>query len=353
MTDPRIQNFAQIICKCLEIVEEDVVLIWGSERSSPLIIELQKEIYTKGAYPEIRIGLEQMRYTLLKYGQEKHFRYFSPGMDKDIEVATKFIYVESAMNPYSLKIIEPKKFGEWQRTLEPYHRKLNLVPSLVTIFPNVHYANNAGMTLEEYEDVFYKAVSVDLEKLHHDYYPIEQMLSRGNKFRIRTSNTDLTFELGDRHFTMHSLLKNLPAGELYCAPLEDSVTGYIRFEQPVAYQGKKFHNIYLEFCNGKMARVECESEKHTLEKILAMDEGAHKIGEFGFGLNPELSDFTNDILLDEKVTGTLHFALGNAYSEVGGTNHSTIHFDMIKDMRGDGEILMDGRAVYRNGRFCA
>lgn len=352
MADPRIRSFAQTISKCLDIVEDDVVLIWSNENCAPLVLELQKQIYQRGAYPQIRINLEQMRYVLVRYGQEKHLRHFPPGLAREIEIATKFISIESVVNPNNLRNIDQKRHALWQQTIDPYQRKLDFTPTLVTIFPNVNYANNAGMCLEQYEDLFYQAVAVDLDKLDRDFYPIEQMLSRGNKFKIHTSNTELSFELGERNFAMHSLLINLPGGELYCAPLENSVNGYIRFEQPVTYQGKRFSNVYLEFRAGELVEFDSDSEKKALAEILATDPGASKVGEFGFGLNPALREFTNDILLDEKVTGSLHLALGDAHPEVGGTNRSTVHFDLVKDMRGDGEILMDGRVVYRDGRFC-
>lgn len=352
MADPRIQRFTQIICKCLDIVEDDIVLILSNERAVPLIVELQKEIFKRGAYPEARINLEQWRYNLLKYGQEKHLRYFPPGLAKEIEIATKFISIESATTPDSFKGIDQKRVNLWQRTLDPHHQKIEFIPTLVTIFPNAYYANKAGMNLEEYEDLFYRAVSVDLEKLHREYYPIEQMLSRGHKFQIRSSNTNLIFELGDRNFTMNSLLLNLPDGEIYCAPLENSINGHIRFDHPISFQGKTFLNLYLEFRNGEVVNFDSETEKNEFKKILSIDSGAKKIGEFGIGINPALYDLTNDILFDEKVTGTCHIALGDAMPEVGGTNRSMVHFDMVKDMRGDGEILMDGRVVYREGRFC-
>ena len=352
MTDFRIQKFTQTICNVLDVVEDDVVLIWSNESAASLLLELQKEILRRSAYPEIRVTLEQMRYNLYRYGQSKHLTRFSPGMAREIEIATKLISIDCLNNPNQIRKVDQNKISLWKRTAEPYHRKLDFIPIVITIFPNFYYANQAGMSLEEYEDLFYNAVSVDLEKLHEEYRPFEQLLSSGNRFQIKTPDTDLVFELGGRNFTLHASLINLPDGELFCSPLEDSVNGYIRFEYPQTYLGKSFKNLYFEFRNGEVTHFESESEKTELEKLLNMDEGSKKLGEFGIGINPAIPDFTNDILFDEKVAGTIHLALGDAYPEVGGTNRSVVHFDLVKDMRPGGKIVMDDRIVYRDGRFC-
>jgi aminopeptidase len=352
MSDPRIEQFAKTICNAIDVVDDDVVLVLANERAMQLILELQTEILQRGAYPELRIMFDEMKYILLKHGQQKHMSRFPPGLAREIEVATKLVSIECVINPYLLKRVPPEKVSVWQRTAEPYYRRLDFVPTVVTIFPNIHYANQAGLSLEEYEDLFYNAVSVDIDDLYQEYYPVEQMLSRGKKFAIHTSNSDISFELGGRPFTMNALLSNLPAGELFCSPLESSLHGYIRFEHPAYYQGKIFKNIYLKFNHGMLAEVRSDSEQAELEKLLHMDDGANKIGEFGFGLNPEIRELTNDILFDEKVAGTFHIAFGDSHPEVGGTNRSVIHFDLIKDMRGDGNVTMDGRVVYREGAFC-
>lgn len=351
MADPRIEKFAKTICKSLDIVEDDIVLITGTEVSANLILELQKEILKRSAYPLIRISLEQMRYNFYKYAHEKHLTQFPPGLAKEIEIATKVISIESATNPNQINKIDQNRINQWKQTAGPYYRKLDFVPTVVSIFPNLRYADQAGMNLEEYEKLFYDAVSIDLEKLYEDYHPIEEMLSNGNHFEIKTSNTNLVFDLGDRNFTLHSLLINFPDGELFCSPIESSVNGYIRFEQPQSYSGKIFQNLAIEFRNGEVTQVCSETNMDALQKLLKTDSGAKRLGEFGFGINPALKNLTNDILFDEKVTGTIHIALGDAYVEVGGTNRSLIHFDMVKDMRGDGVILVDGRVVYRDGKF--
>ena len=354
MADPRIQKFSQTICDRIDVVADDIVLVLCNEKVTPLIIELQREILRKSAYPEIRIQLDEMKYNLLKYGQDKHLQHFPPGLARDIEVATKLISIESEMNSYTLRRITDEKLSLWQHTAEPYYRRLDFVPTIITIFPNTHYANKAGLSLEEYEDLFYNAVAIDMEKLHQQYRPVEKMLSQGHKFHIRTTDTDLKFELGpNRQFTMHALLTNLPEGELFCAPLENSVNGHIRFQHPATYQGKVFKNIYLQFRDGEAIQLESDTEQHELRQLLQIDPGAGKIGEFGIGINPAIPDLTNDLLFDEKRAGTLHLAFGDSHPEVGGTNRSVIHFDMIKDMRGDGEIVMDGRVIYREGKFCA
>lgn len=352
MPDIRVQKFTQIICNTLDIVEDDVVLIWGNPSVEILLLELQKEILKRSAFPEIRISLEQMSYNLYQYGQEKHLTRYPPGIAREIELATKMISINCVNNPNQFTRVDQNKIIQWKKTAEVHHRKIDFIPTVVTIFPNFYYANQAGMSLEEYEDLFYNAVSVDLEKLHEEFRPMEQLFSRGDRFHIKSSNTDLVFELGDRNFTLHSLLTNLPDGELFCSPIESSVNGYIHFEHPQSYTGKTFKNLYLEFRNGEVVDFKTDTEKLEFEKLINTDSGSKRVGEFGIGINPAIPALTNDLLFDEKVSGTIHFALGASCPEVGGTNLSAVRCDLIKDMRGDGEITMDGRVVYRDGNFC-
>lgn len=351
MSDSRVSSLSQAICKCLDITEDDVVMIWSNEGAIPLVQELQKEILQSNAHPEIRMNFEQLRYGLLKHGNDNQLARFSPGLAREIELATKLISIECITNPSGMRPVDQNKLNIWQQAMEPHYRRLDFIPTVVTRFPNVSYANKAGMGLEEYEKLFYDAVTIDLEELHRKYSPIEQMISRGNHFEIKTSNTHLQFDLGDRNFMMNALLVNLPDGEIFCAPLEDTVNGHIYFEYAPSYQGKVFEDLYLEFSNGQITKAESATQKDELEKILATDEGARKLGEFGIGINPAIPNFTNDLLFDEKVEGTFHIAIGNSYPEVGGTNRSLVRFEMVKDMRKDGEIIMDGRVIYRDGCF--
>ena len=351
MIDVRVNTFAQNIVKLLDIVEDDVVLILCNEHAYPLLLELQKEILNRLAFPNFRINFEQLRYNFYKYGKSKHFQHFPEGFAKDIELATKVISIESSMTPRQISRISQSNINAWKKVAIKHYQKLDFIPGVVTVFPNPYYANQACMSLEEYEKVFYKAVSVNLEKLYDEYTPIEQMLSSGNKIQIKTSNTDLTFKLGERNFAMRSLLMNLPDGEIYCSPIENSVNGYVYFDNPQFYSGKIFRNLSLEFKDGKIVNFDSDTEKEELEKILKTDSGSDKLGEFGIGINPALTELTNDILFDEKVVGTIHLALGNSHREVAGTNRSVIHFDMIKDMRGEGIILLDERVIYREGNF--
>lgn len=352
MPESRIQKFTHTIANSLDVVDDDNVLILSNEHAIPLVLELQKTVLERGAYPEIRINLEETRYNFLKYGHKKHLTHFPPGLAKEIEAATKLISIECVLNPNNLKNIPQEKINLWQNTVDPYYRRLDFIKTVVTIYPNVTYASRAGMSLAEYEDLFYSAVLVDMEQIYCQYAPIEEMLSHGHKFQIYTENSDLTFELGGRHFTMNSLLVNLPDGEIFCSPVEGSVNGHIRFEHPPSFQGKTFENLCLTFHNGEVIKYETKTEQAALEKLLATDHGSRRLGEFGIGINPAIPNLTNDILFDEKVAGTLHIAVGDSFIEVGGTNRSLIHFDMVKDMRGKGEIRMDGRVIYRDGSFC-
>lgn len=351
MSDPRITRFTQIICDALEIVEDDVVLIMSTGNTASLLFELQREILLRKAFPEIHITLEETRYILFKYGEKKHLRRFPPGLAKDIELATKLISIDAATNPNQLSKIDQERLNLWNQTVEPYHSRLDFVPTLVTIFPNAYYANKANMSLDEYQDLFYSAVSVDLQNLYKDYNHIEKRLNTGKNFYIKTNDTQLRFSLKEgRIFTMHSLLINLPNGEIFCSPCDRSVDGHIRFES-ASYNGKEFPNLFLEFKDGEVVDFKTSGNKSAFAQLLETDPGAKRLGKFGFGINPAIKELTNDILFDEKVAGTCNISLGDAYPEVGGTNRSAIHFDIVKDMREDSEVYIDDELIYKNGNF--
>ena len=352
MGDPRVASFTKTICEVLEIVEDDVVLIMSTEKAAPLLFELQKEILLRKAYPEIHISLEQMRYVLFKYGEDKHLKRFSPGLAKDIELATKLISIDAPSNPNQLSKIDQKRINVWNQTVEPHHSKLDFVPTLVTIFPNTYYADKAGMSLEEYQDLFYKAVSVNLDHLYQDYAKVEKLLNSGTNFCIKTKDSELNFTLGEgRIFTMHSLLNNMPNGEIFCSPVEGSVNGHIQFHNVASYNGKAFPELYLRFQDGNIVDFRTSGNAKEFAKLIETDEGAKKLGKFGFGINPAIQQLTNDILFDEKIAGTCNISLGDAYPEVGGKNRSAIHFDIVKDMRTSSEVYMDGKLIYENGNF--
>ncbi len=169
--------------------------------------------------------------------------------------------------------------------------------------------------------------------------------------RILGRDTDLSFSTAGRTYVVGDGHINMPDGELYTAPVDDSAQGVISFEFPGTFTGQTIAGIRLEFRDGEVVNATADSGEALLHQILAIDDGARRIGEFGVGVNFSIDRFVGDILYDEKIGGTIHLALGRAYAECGGTNESALHWDIVKDLRSEGSIELDGRCVFENGRF--
>ena len=217
--------------------------------------------------------------------------------------------------------------------------------------PNESFAQTAGMSLDTAMEFFFDATLRNWEHESRRYRRIRDVFQAATRVRIFGHDTDLTFSTTGRAYVIGDGHINMPDGEVYTAPIDDSAEGVIAFEFPGVYAGRAIGGIRLEFRAGEVVAATAESDQEFLQQILAIDGGARRIGEFGVGVNDGIDRFVGDILFDEKIGGTIHIALGRAYAECGGTNQSALHWDLIKDLRVEGAIELDGRRILENGRF--
>jgi aminopeptidase len=224
-------------------------------------------------------------------------------------------------------------------------------------YPISAQAQEGEMSIEEYEDFVYNSCLVDKKdpvvewkKLHQQQDKICEFLNKTEQINIKGEDTDLTFNTKGRKWINCSGKENMPDGEVFTSPLEDSVNGTIRFTFPGIFVGREVEDIKLTFKKGKVVEASALRGNEFLQQILKI-EGADRIGEAAFGTNYAITRFTKNMLFDEKIGGTIHFALGNSYPESGGVNKSSIHWDILKDMKKDGEIRADGKLFYENGQF--
>jgi aminopeptidase len=215
------------------------------------------------------------------------------------------------------------------------------------------------MSLAEYEDFIFGAALLDdgdpvarwrafADELHR----VVEFLGSKEELRFVAERTDLTFAVGgDRKWIAADGHENFPDGEVFTAPLDESAEGEITFTFPAVFSGRQVDDVHLRFHQGEVVEATASSGEDFLREMVALDEGARRVGELAFGLNEAVRVFTRNILFDEKIGGTMHLALGSAYSECGGTNRSALHWDMICDLRSGGEVYADGELVYRDGRF--
>jgi len=240
----------------------------------------------------------------------------------------------------------------WSRLTRPIiDRRVNHTRWVVTRFPTHGAAQDARMSLEEYEDYLFSACCIDWKSESKKQEKLKKLMDRTETVHIRASDSDLSFSIKGLEGVKCDGRMNIPDGEVFTAPVRDSVTGYITYNCSTIYQGQEFNNIRLEFVQGKVVRATCPTNEEALNRILDTDEGARYIGEFAIGTNPYIRRPMRNILFDEKIFGSIHFTPGQAYEECDNGNRSAVHWDMVKLLSGDGEIWFDNHLIQKDGLF--
>lgn len=346
----------------VEIKEGDLVMVQSSILSAPLIEKIYENLIMKGANVEIKLEPENISDIYFKYASEKQLKYVSPVRKYSIEKIDIFISIWADYNTKNMNNVDPGRMatrvaanaelnkifmereakGELQWTLAPY--------------PTQAMAQEAGMSLIEYRDFVYGTLFLDKDnpieewkKLSVKQEKVADYLNKKSELRFVGEDTDLTLSTEGRKWINCDGKKNLPDGEVFTGPIEDSANGKIRFTYPGIYMGKEIEDIKLTFKDGKVIDAKAAKGEDLLKKLLEID-GAKRIGEIAIGTNYGVQRFTKNMLFDEKMGGTMHLALGRAIPESGGKNFSSIHWDILKDMK-NGKIYADGEVFYENGKF--
>jgi aminopeptidase len=240
----------------------------------------------------------------------------------------------------------------WSKTVNPVSEIILKKDNWVIVdYPTNALAQDAEMSLEEFEDFVFSATNVDWKKESRRQDKLKAILDKGKQVRIIGEDTDLTFSIKGRQGIKCCGHRNMPDGEVFIAPVETTTKGYVKYTYPAIKGGREVTGIKLWFEKGKVVKATAEKNEAYLNKMLQTDKGAKYLGEFGIGTNYNIKRFVKQILFDEKIGGTVHLALGRAYKEGGGKNQSAIHWDMIKDLKVGGEIWIDNRCIQKNGKF--
>lgn len=354
---------------CAPVSEGKKVGIVGNIVAAPLIQQLYKHILLKGGHPTLFLrprdleGLEELFFT---YGNEKQITFVSP--------FTRFFYTEidtviqiyAETNTKRLSNIPPDKLKQHtasQREIVEIRSKRLLKPGSLAIipYPTEALAQEAEMSLFEYQDFVAKACFLhkkdpvkEWKQLGETQETIVKRLNQAKKIRFIGEDTDLKISVNGRKWFNCNGHVNMPDGEIFTTPIENSAEGQIRFTYPgISPVGsREVNNITLTFKNGKVTRAKAEKGEEFLKEILKTDEGAKRIGEIAVGTNTSIDKFTKNMLFDEKMGHCIHLALGYAPlgEETGGKNHSSIHWDLLKNMK-TGEIHADNQLIYQKGKF--
>ena len=368
MNDPRIENLAKILVHySTKVKKNDKVMIRGyplDPVATPLIREIFREVLKAGGHPHIAVDLEDIRYIFLTEGSEDQLiqpDFVSKKVAEEFDVD---IRIGCDTNTHSLTGVKPEAWGWLARANadinDTWFRRISSgeLRWVVSRFPTNAYAQDANMSLIEFSDFFYHCSFADLddplskwEQMQANQERLVNWLEGKQHVRISGKSIELEMSIEGRKFISCHGRGNVPDGEIFSGPVEDSVNGKVRFLFPCIWSGVEVDGVELVFEKGKVVKASAEKNEEFLLSMLKTDEGAQRLGEFGIGTNDQIQRFTRNMLFDEKIGGTIHLALGNGYLESGSENKSAIHWDMLCDMREGGQILVDGKLFYDSGAF--
>ncbi len=354
MSDPRTKKLASILVRhSLGVREGETVLInASSELAKPLVLEVFKEVMRAGGHPMTGIAFEETSnifYSLASESQLLNFPRIRLFEAKNVDCV---VNIRAAANKKAMSNINPSLISRRSKVLRPISEEIvNKKRWILCNFPTNGLAQEADMSLEEYEDFLYGATNINWMAVKRKEMKLKNALDKASEIRILGKDTDLKISIRGRKAIPCYGERNMPDGEVFLSPVEDSAEGYIYYEMPAIYQGREVLGIRLRFRKGKVVEAAADKNEKFLITMLDTDKGARFLGEIGIGVNYGIQKFSKDILFDEKIGGTVHLAVGRSYEEAGGKNISAIHWDMIKDLRKNGAIYLDGKMIQKNGRF--
>lgn len=365
MSDARLDKLADVLVSyCVEVKPKDWVVILSNAVAEPLIVETVKYVLRAGGYPSIWMGTDRIREMTMKEASDDQLKHITPYERMLFEDADVLISIVANENTRSMSGVDPTKQqtsqGARKDLMKTYMQRSasNDLRWVICNYPCAALAQEADMSLSDYEDFVYQATFADQDdpvaewqKIHDEQERLVKWLKGKKKIELRSPNINVSLSIEGRDFINSAGKHNMPSGEVFTSPIEDSVNGWAEYTYPAIAAGREVEGIRLEFKDGRVVKASAEKNEDFLLKMLDMDEGARTLGELGIGTNYAIDRFTKSILFDEKIGGSIHMAVGSGFPEVGSKNESSLHWDMICDMREDSEILVDGELFYKNGKF--
>jgi aminopeptidase len=357
MSDARVQDYAKLLVEqCLDVQPGWQVVVSGGVLARPLLEEVNALLGRRGAYAIQRLSLNGASVNV-RWVQEVPMELLdkpSPIETHVFHEADAWIGVEAPENTRELAGVDPERLGRFQAGVRPHVERV-FTYDLKWVgcqFPTAALAQDAGMSLAEFEDFLYGACLLDWDAERERMSRYAERFDAADEVRIVADETDITFSIAGRTGFVDAGGANIPGGEFFFSPLEDSASGTIGFtEFPAVYAGREVKGIRLRFEEGTVVDASAEANEEFLVEMLDLDDGSRRVGELGIGCNPRITQYMKNTLFDEKIDGTVHLALGNGLPEVGGENVSQLHWDIVKDLRNGGRIELDGELVQENGKW--
>lgn len=355
MKDPRIEKMANVIVNySTKVTKGDVVQIHAyGAATSPLLKEVYRLCLKKGArhidYQVMMPGMGRVFYEEANREQLNYFPEHKLDFMKKVDVYIGIAAVENAME---LANANQESIVIFDKVMRPIlDERVKNTRWVICRYPTHGAAQDAKMSLDEYEDFLFAACNIDWAVESGKQEKLKSLMNETDAVRIRASDTDISFSIKGINAMKCDGHHNLPDGEVYTAPVRDSVEGYITYNCPSIYQGKEFNNVRLEFKEGRIVKATSPNMDEALNRVLDTDEGARHIGEFAIGVNPNITRPMRNILFDEKIFGSIHLTPGQCYEECDNGNKSSVHWDLVKILKGDGEIYFDDVLIQKDGLF--
>ncbi len=365
MTDPRLNKLAKLLVNySTKVKPGEYVFVRSDEAALPWLKEVVKEAVKAGAHVEYQLISEDVAETIMKHSTEEQLKEQNHLLTKVLEKADVWLTAWGGRNTRSMSAISGNKMkasalgsADWRKV---YSTRMGdgSLRWCGTQFPTQSEAQEASMSLGDYEDFVYGAGLLDSDDPVAEWKRISaeqerwvNYLNTKKELHFVAEGTDIKVKVEGRRWINCDGRVNFPDGEIFTSPVEDSIDGYITFSFPSIYMSQEVEGIRLEVTGGKVVKAEAQVGEELLKSLLATDEGSCFFGEVAIGTNYGIKNCTKNILFDEKIGGTIHMAIGDSMPEAGGKNKSALHWDMICDMRNGGKIFADGELFYENGKF--
>jgi len=365
MADPRVETVARILIDySVKVQPKQLVRISGGAQGAPLILAVYRKVLERGAHPFLRVEPEEAEELFYTYAGDPQLDYVPPFMKDMIEQIDASIGIWTDVNTKQLNNADPSKQSRRAVAMRPISDRFleraarKELRWSGTIHPTQAFAQDAEMSLREFEDFVYDACLVHepdpikaWKAISRKQQRVVNWLNKARKIHVVGPDTDLKLEVKGRQWINCDGHENFPDGEIFTGPIENSVNGHIRYTYPACVDGREVEDVRLQFKDGKVVKATAAKNEEFLLKMLKTDKGARYVGEFSFGTNYGIQRFTKNTLFDEKIGGTIHLALGKGYPESGSKNKSAIHWDMVCDLRKGGEVRVDRTLFLKDGKI--
>ena len=353
----RLKKLSNIIVNhSIKVKKNDKVLItYMSNDATEFVKYLIKDILKNEGIPEVKYNNPEFNELIKRELNDNIIENRKNTLKFEVNEYDSFIQIHSNLSDYFDKSVDNNLNKKMKENLKPFKDILvNKRHWVLLNYPSLIDSYKAKMTYDDFFNFSLDVMTVDYDKMHHDMLPLKALMEKTDKVRITGKNTDITFSIKGLPAIICSGEANIPDGEVFTAPIRDSVNGIITYNTPSPYNGYVYNNVSLTFKDGKIIECHSSNDEEKLKELFETDEGSKYVGEFSFGLNPKILEPMGDILFDEKIKGSIHFTPGAAYAECDNGNKSNIHFDMVLIQRaeyGGGEVYFDDKLIRKDGKF--